>query len=365
MSEKLRRLQNALEHWRLDAVLLTRRDNIAWLTEGASYYVVERAEIGVASLLVTRDSVMLLAPDNELPRILAEEPLPFFCATKQYPWYQPLNEVLPAGNIGSDTDVDATTDIRQKMIVLRQGLGQQEIERFQALGAETATIVEDVARQLHTGVTEYEVEAAIVAACLACAIRPVCTLVAADERIAAFKHPVPTQNPLKRQMLITLGAERHGLHVSLSRMVQIGEPDTSLRQRFLALIDIHADILSATRPGRGWPELFSDITQAYQQRGYVDAWRDHHQGGPAGYGCRDWIVTPETPGKVQGHTAVAWNPTLAGVKSEDTFLINEDGLQALTRTASWPLITLQRGGQTLQLADWLVLPTSSSGRDHV
>ncbi|THD32669.1 hypothetical protein ERD80_17775, partial [Pantoea sp. R102] len=61
MSDKLARLQQALAHWQLDAVLLTRRDNIAWLTDGASYYVVERAETGVASLLIGRDSVLLLA----------------------------------------------------------------------------------------------------------------------------------------------------------------------------------------------------------------------------------------------------------------------------------------------------------------
>ena len=359
MSEKLIRLQNVLDQWQLDAVLLTRRDNIAWLTEGASYYVVERAETGVASLLVTRDNVLLFAPDNELPRILAEEPLPFSCDTRHYPWYQSLSTVLPAGNIGSDTAIASTADIQQKMIGLRQGLNHQERLRFQALGAETAKIVEDVARQLRAGVTEYEVEAAIAAACLPCGIRPVCTLVAADERIAAFKHPVPTQKKLKRQMLITLGAERHGLHVSLSRMVQLGEPDTSLRQRFLSIIDIHADMLAATQPQRSWPALFSDIAKAYQQHGYADAWHHHHQGGPAGYGCRDWIVTPETQGEVQSLTAVAWNPTLSGVKSEDTFLINEHGLQALTRTENWPLITLQRGGQTFRLADWLVLPTSS------
>lgn len=358
MSEKLIRLQNALEQWQLDAVLLTRRENIAWLTEGASYYVVERAETGVASLLITRDGVLLLAPDNELPRILAEEPLPFACATKHYSWYQSLNNMLPTGNIGSDTTIAATTDIQQHMITLRQGLNHHEQERFHALGAETAQIVEGVARQLVAGVTEWEVEAAIAAACLSRGIRPVCTLVAADDRIAAFKHPVPTRKKLKRQMLITLGAERYGLHVSISRMVHIGEPEASLRQRFLALVNIHADILAATQPQRSWSALFSDITQGYQQRGYADAWRHHHQGGPAGYGCRDWIVTPETHGEVQINTAVAWNPTLSGVKSEDTFLITEHGLHALTRTDSWPLITLQRDKRTIQLADWLVLPTS-------
>ncbi len=37
-----------------------------------------------------------------------------------------------------------------------------------------------------------------------------------------------------------------------------------------------------------------------------------------------------------GH-AVAWNPSLpGGGKSEDTFLVEEDGLRCVTRTGSWP-----------------------------
>lgn len=359
MSEKLTRLQRALADWQLDAVLLTRRDNIAWLTEGASYYVVERAETGVASLLVTPHKVLLLAPENEMPRILAEEPLPFACETQSYPWFQSLNSVLPPGKLGSDTPLAETVDIQQQMIVLRQGLKSSEQQRFRTLGREAAQIVEDVARQLRAGVTEWQVEAQIVAACLARGIRPMCTLVAADERIAAFKHPVPTAKIVRHQLLITLGAERHGLHVSLTRLVHIGEPAPALRQRLQTLSQIHADILCATQPGRSWSAVFNAIQNAYQQQGQGGAWRDHHQGGPAGYGCRDEIVTSESQGEVRLNTALAWNPTLSGVKSEDTFLLTSEGCEALTRTANWPLISVRRGASLLHFADWLVLPASS------
>ncbi|XXN66036.1 M24 family metallopeptidase (plasmid) [Enterobacter ludwigii] len=359
MSEKLMRLQAALADWQLDGVLLTRRDNVAWLTEGASYYVVERAETGVASLLITADKVLLLAPENELPRILAEEPLPFACETQRYPWFRSLNSVLPQGQFGSDMPPGETADIQQRLVALRQGLNAHEQLRYKVLGREAAQIVEGVARQLKAGITEWQVEAEIVAACLARGIRPMCTLVAADERIAAFKHPVPTPKKLHQQMLITLGAERHGLHVSLTRLVHLGEMHPTLRQRHHRLCQIHADMLIATQPGQRWSAVFQQITHAYQQHGEAEAWRDHHQGGPAGYGCRDWIVTPETPGEVRSNSAVAWNPTLRGVKSEDTYLLSPAGCEALTRSDEWPLISVQRGERTLHFPDWLVLPASS------
>ncbi|WP_277976149.1 M24 family metallopeptidase [Pantoea endophytica] len=359
MSEKLSRLQHALASWQLDGVLLTRRDNIAWLTEGASFYVVERAEVGVASLLITQDKVLLIAPENEMPRILAEEPLPFACETLSYPWFQSLIHVLPQGKFGSDTPQNGMSDIQVQMVAQRQGLNSNEQQRYKALGREAAQIVEGVARQLQAGVTEWQVEADIVAACLTRGIRPMCALVAADERIAAFKHPVPTQKKLQRQMLITLGAERHGLHVSLTRLVHIGEPETAQRQHLNTLCQIHADILCATQPGHSWSTLFQAIEDAYQRHGHVNAWRDHHQGGPAGYGCRDVILTPETRGDIYPEIAVAWNPTLSGVKSEDTFLLTAEGCEALTRSSEWPMITVQRGEHTLHFPDWLALPASS------
>jgi len=362
MSERLKTLQRALAEWQLDALLLTRRDNIAWLTQGASYYVVERAETGVASLLIYPDRARLLAPENEMPRILAEEPLPFACETTRYPWYASLETALASirpTRLGSDTPLASTVNMESQLPRLRQGLNEDEKQRFRELGREAASIVEEVARALSAGISERDVEAAIAGRCLARGIRPVCTLVAADERIALYKHPVPGTKRLAKQMLITLGAERLGLHVSLTRMVHLGEPDKALKQRIGALANIHADILQAIAIQRSWQALFAQIQQAYRRHGWPESWREHHQGGPAGYGCRDWIVTPDTAGRITADTAHAWNPTLGGVKSEDTLLVTEQGVEWLTRSGDWPLIEVVRDGQRWQLADWLILPLSS------
>lgn len=362
MSERLETLQRALADWQLDALLLTRRDNIAWLTQGASYYVVERAETGVGSLLIFPDRVWLLAPENEMPRILAEEPLPFACEIGHYPWYGSLETALAAcrpARLGSDAPLALTLNMEPRLPRLRQGLNEDEKQRFRQLGREAASIVEEVARTLRPGISERDVEAAIVGRCLARGIRPVCTLVAADERIALYKHPVPGTKRLARKMLITLGAERLGLNVSLTRMVHIGDPDEALKQRIGALASIHADMLQAIAINRRWQDFFAQIQQAYRRHGWPEGWREHHQGGPAGYGCRDWIVTPDTPGSIAADTAHAWNPTLSGVKSEDTLLVTEEGVEWLTRSGDWPLIEIARDGQRWQLADWLILPLSS------
>ncbi|QKJ88492.1 M24 family metallopeptidase [Paramixta manurensis] len=358
MTEKLKRLQQALADWQVDALLLTRRDNIAWLTEGASYYVVERAESGVASLLITADAVTLIAPDNELPRILAEEPLPFAAKTLSYPWYvsrQQTMASLAIPRLGSDTPLPGAKDLEPAMVIARCGLNKNERQRFAELGRETAEIVEAIARGVSAGVSEQEIEARILHDCLARAIRPVCTLIAVDERIAAYKHPTPGPTRLRQQLLITLGAERQGLNVSLTRMVHIGEPSEQARQRLRAVAEIHADIMVASRAERSWQAIFTDVQAAYARHGHAEGWQVHHQGGPAGYGCRDFIVTPESEGALHVNQALAWNPTLSGVKSEDTALLTTEGLSWLTRTGNWPMMTLTRGEARREFADWLVV----------
>ncbi|MGB9098486.1 M24 family metallopeptidase [Erwinia sp.] len=358
MSEKIQRLQNAMREAELDGLLLTRRDNIAWLTEGATFYVVDRAETGVASLLITHQGVTLIAPDNELPRILAEETLPFPLRTVSYPWFTEFNKVLtslPLSRLGSDTQLPETVNCEAQLIAMRSGLNPAERERFFELGQQVATLVEKVARRVRRGMTERQVEAEIYAECLPSGIRPLCTLVAADQRITDYKHPIPGATAVQQKMLITLGAERHGLNVSLSRMVHLGEPSAADRHKLQAVAEIHADMLAASLPDRRWQDIFGDIQASYARQGYADAWQTHHQGGPAGYGCRDFIVAAETSGLLAVNQALAWNPTLPGVKSEETAMVTEEGLRFLTRTDDWPVITLQRGNSVWTFADWLVI----------
>lgn len=357
-TDKLQRLRQSLKEEQLEGLLLTRRDNIAWLTEGASFYVVDRAETGVASLLITATSVTLIAPENELPRILAEEPLPFKVTLRSYPWYHSLTTALTEispGQLGSDMPVANARDMQASLVRWRSGLNPAECERFVQLGKEVALIVESVARGVRPGMSERAVEASLYATCLPRGIRPVCTLIAADQRISQYKHPVPGPAPLQRQMLITLGAERDGLNVSITRMLHLGEPSVYSRQHLRTLAEIHADILAVSQPGHRWEDIFRAIKASYARHGFPDGWRQHHQGGPAGYGCRDFIVTDKTPGKVVENQALAWNPTLPGVKSEETVLLTVTGLQRLTDTGKWPTITVNRGENVWQFADWLVI----------
>ena len=79
---------------------------------------------------------------------------------------------------------------------------------------------------------------------------------------------------------------------------------------------------------------------AYRDAGFDGKWREHVQGGPIGYLSREFDVVPGTPGAVEiiaAGIAFAWNPTIRGAKSEDTFVVGRAGAVPVTNTADWPV----------------------------
>ena len=83
-----------------------------------------------------------------------------------------------------------------------------------------------------------------------------------------------------------------------------------------------------------------DVAHRMAREGYAvgwdGEWRNHHQGGAAGYAGREWIGTPESDERVVLPQGYAWNPTVQGAKSEDTHLVTDDGIEVLSGTGGWP-----------------------------
>jgi len=92
-------------------------------------------------------------------------------------------------------------------------------------------------------------------------------------------------------------------------------------------------------------DVFSRIQAAYAAEGFPGEWQLHHQGGPIGYEPREFIVTPERDETAQIGQAIAWNISISGVKSEDTFLLAEHGPELLTLDPAWPTLDVEVDGQ--------------------
>jgi antitoxin VapB len=158
-------------------------------------------------------------------------------------------------------------------------------------------------------------------------------LVAADDRIARFRHPIPTARRIERTVMAAVCAQRRGLTVSITRLVRFGGIDDDLRRRHDAVCAVDAALHDATRPGARWCDALRAATDAYAAAGYADEWKLHHQGGPMGYELRDFTATPTETRRVQPDQLVGWNPSITGTKSEDTIL---SGGEILTAMDDWP-----------------------------
>ena len=113
----------------------------------------------------------------------------------------------------------------------------------------------------------------------------------------------------------------------------------SLHTRFEASAQVNAALLNATRVGATSAQLFKVAQDAYAAQGFPGEERFHHQGGPTGYGEREWVATPQGPEFVVNNQAFAWNPSIRGAKVEDTVLLRDGIIENLTATPELPVLT--------------------------
>lgn len=348
---KLSRIRQLLAGNSLDGVLLRRTANFAWLTGGASGYVNTAADTGAASLLVTADAAYVLTTNIEAPRLEREERLVELGFRPLVgPWHQPnaaADAALGKLRLGVDVAQTGAVDVSAELAGLRAVLLPAEMTRFRELGRGCAWAMDQAIRAVRPGMSEFEIAGLLAQATLTTGAAPIVNLIATDERIFRYRHPLPTARKLERYAMLALCGRSHGLVASITRLVHFGPLPAELRHKMLACATVDATLIGSTRPGVRLADVFGAATAAYAAAGFLDEWRHHHQGGPASYAPRDFLATPTSAQIVQADQAYAWNPSIAGVKSEDTILVGAVANEVLTAIAGWPLVDIEAVGQTI------------------
>jgi Xaa-Pro aminopeptidase len=335
VAEKLTRVRGWLDEAGYGAALFTSQPSVAWVTAGLEDRVCRNEEPGLVWALVTGTGAFLITTNIERPRLAAEEDLTEF-ELHAVPWY------APGGLAGAADDLAGGLKLAEAPAALRMPLTAAERDRLAALGADCARALEGVLRGWQPVERECDLAARIAGALEERLIFPSVLLVGGAERRRAFRHPVPTTAITGRDVLAVVTGVRGGLNVSCSRTVSAGAPDPELAARHLAACAVEAALIGATRPGRSWADALEAGKAAYRDAGFDGEWREHVQGGPVGYLSREFDVVPgraEAAGFITAGSAFAWNPTIRGAKSEDTFVLSNEGPAiALTNTAAWPTV---------------------------
>jgi Xaa-Pro dipeptidase len=329
---KLARVRGWLERSGNRAAILRTQPGVAWVTGGLEDRVVRNEEPALVWALVTASDAYLITTNIEQPRLRAEEACAGF-GLHPVPWYRPGGLAAAAEALAGGRPAEPPASLRMPLV-------PEEAERLAALGADTARALEGAMRAWHPGERECDLAARIAAALEQRLIFPSVLLVGGAERRRVFRHPVPTGAPTGRDALAVVVGVRGGLNVACSRSVSAGEPDPALAARHLAACAVESALIGATRAGRTWEEALAAGQAAYRDAGFDGEWREHVQGGPIGYLSREFDVVPGTPdaaSTITAGTAFAWNPTVRGAKSEDTFLVG-DLPRPLSNTGQWPLV---------------------------
>jgi len=351
VAEKLERVRALLADQDRDGVLLTRQFLVSWITAGMEDVILRGQDGGFVWALVTKDGAYLLTSNIEAKRLAAEEGVDDLGFTViDVPWYEghfesaiaPICDADGVVNDGAGPGEDRSGELQ----ALRLRLTAGERDRVRTLGADACEALEGAMRELSAGISGVELAAEISHRLEREGIHPFAILLGGDERRASFRHPTVSKHPLQKDALAVIVGVRGGLNVAATRTASVGEPDPVLAERHAIAAEAEARAIEATRPGSTYGEALQAQIDCYEAHGYKDEWRNHTQGGPIGYGAREFGVAPlAAPDRYTGQVvevghAVAWNPTVQGAKSEDTFLVGDERNEMITNSDTWPTITV-------------------------
>jgi Xaa-Pro aminopeptidase len=358
-----------------DGILLSRADNFAMATGGKRNFVSIASDMGAASLFVTRDGKTYFVGNNiERTRVIAEELGAFGCEIRDFFWFDGAAATTVkrefSGTLVSD-DGSLGENVNGKLTYLRSLLTLDEIEKYRVLGRRAAESITAVLETIRQGDTEAEIAARLIAegARRQCYV-PV-ALIAADERIARHRHPLPSfspllapgegEKPVKGYVMVVGGFLKEGLVVSMTRFKRVGELPKGVEDSHERICAVEAIAQENTQRGKTLGDAFAACQSAYATFGFnANEWRNHHQGGATGYAGRTCkgapgetfpILDPQwekIAGGILGEEltlgqAFAWNPSAPGVKSEDTFTLLPDGAQEIvSKTPNLPEVNLER-----------------------
>ena len=340
----------------LDAMLLGRADNFAWITAGGDNRCASTTDMGVASVLITPESQYILASNVEIDRVRAETlahlaPADVF-ELADYPWHQDqagLLDEIP-GKLGADFNCPAARGRICDLTSLRMPFTPWEADRYPGIGRGVSDAVERVCFRIEPGMAERTIAGMTAAELIQDGFTPTVVLVGADDRVRLWRHPTPTGNTLAHYCMIVVCAHQGGLIAAVTRSVHFGRPPQEISSAHEAAARVHAAMIMATKVGVGYQDVIDRRCVQYEAEGYGGEWRYHHQGGPIGYQDREFLVVPGAKqGRIANRQAIAWNPSVPGAKSEDTMLLIEDGFQIVTgASAEWPMIDVEADGALVQ-----------------
>jgi Xaa-Pro aminopeptidase len=143
-------------------------------------------------------------------------------------------------------------------------------------------------------------------------------------------------------------ARKWGLITTVTRLLNFGVLSEKVKKQYRDNVYIECEMIAATRPGIQTNNIFNRACDLYEELGYHDEWKLHHQGGAMGYDVRDYVCSSESEEVVQENQCFCWNPSISGTKSEDAIIAMKDGFKFVTKPILFPKMEVKVDGIKFQ-----------------
>jgi Xaa-Pro aminopeptidase len=353
--EKTARVRAWLEQTGRNALVIGRRDNFSWLTGGGDNTVVRNSDMGASLLVVTASTVYHVAYVMDGPRIRDEE-LPGIDVEPVFlKWYEmslgeKVAELIRGRAAVTDVPVNGATFLPREVTMLHYPLTAVEVDRCRQLGRTTEEVIGRVAASVAPGMQEREIESRLLAEYAGEGISCDVLLVGSDERIARYRHPLPSEKRVDRLVLLHPAVRKWGLHANVTRMVYFGDRiPAEVVARYEAACRIEAAAISQCIPGRKFAGILDLQKRLYAETGFPQEWRNHYQGGVTGYALVDATLCTDPSASVSANQVYDWFITITGVKVEELSLSGPAGPEVLSACGGWPTREYEHDGVWLRL----------------
>ena len=354
------RVHAFLEQEGLDALVIGRQDNFAWITAGGDSRVITTSEMGFAYLVITQDRKWLVSHSMDGQRFLDEHvPDQGYELVTLY-WHQgdPVDKVLELTKgmkVGADFALSGARQYGAEIVDLHYPLTDLDLERYRWIGNTVNGIITRVAQGLQPGVTEREIAARFLHEYALQGFTIDVLIVGFDDRVKRYRHPIPTENTLRRYALLHPAARRWGLHANVTRLVHFGTPPPETKRAIDGVATVGAHVAAMLAPGVRFADILSEEKRVYADLGYPDEWNYHFQGGITGYTLGDPTRCTDPQARVVERQAYDYFITITGAKFEECTLLTEDGVEFVSLGPGWPTRTLETPSGEVVVSDVLIL----------
>ncbi|MBI5960326.1 MAG: aminopeptidase P family protein [Chloroflexi bacterium] len=347
---KLGRARQLMQDQQVGALWLRRADNFAWITGGVDSAVNTADVLGIASVVITPTEATVWTNSIEAPRLTNEDRIEDRGFKVRYSPWEATQPIELGSTLATDFPLRDAKDVGLELQKLRSHLLPVEIDRFRNLGQLCAEAMDSAISMTAPGMTEWEIASVLGGETRHLGITPIVVLIATDERISQYRHPLPTDKEMTQYAMLVLCGRKNGLVCSITRLIHFGSLPAVLREKMHACAEVDARMIAASMPGVTLGEMFKITQDAYARVGYDGEWKLHHQGGTAAYSPRELLAVPGESFALAPGMACAWNPSITGVKSEDTILVPEAGgtPEVLTAVDGWPVEEIEVNGTVFE-----------------